>query len=121
MNIDGEYTLDDVLETFPAETNKKCALHLLPSALDFVRERDTEFGTVDIQKFLKAGYGKVVKVMDAMLALCVIEVTEEKPRKYKRLCTKDEINRAIYYNGWIGGADEEYETLEKTNGKGVRL
>jgi hypothetical protein len=108
MNIDGEYTLDDVLEMFPSEPNRKCALHLLPSALDFVRERDTEFGTAQMQKHLKSGYNQTVKVIDALIALCVIEIVEEKPRKYKRLCEKDEINHDIYYNGWMRDADTEY-------------
>ena len=98
------------MSVLPAGPDKSCALNLLPRALDFVRERDTEFGTVDIQKFLKAGYGKVVKVIDAMIALCVIEVTEEKPRKYKRICEKDEINHDIYYNGWMRDADTEYSS-----------
>lgn len=80
-----------LLSILPPGPDKSCALHLLPRALDFVRERDTEFDTADIQKFLKAGYGKVVKVIDAMIALCVIEVAEEKPRKYKRICEKSEI------------------------------
>lgn len=102
--------LEYLLSILPPGPDKSCALHLLPRALDFVRERDTEFRTVDIQKFLKAGYGKVVKVIDAMIALCVIEITEERPRKYKRLCTKDEINHDIYYNGWMRDADTEYSS-----------
>ena len=110
MNIEGEYTLDDILEMFPSEPNRKCALHLLPSALDFVRERDTEFGTAQMQKHLKSGYDQTVKVIDAMIALCVIEIVEEKPRKYKRICEKDEINHDIYYNGWMRDADTEYSS-----------
>lgn len=99
-----------LMSVLPAGPDKSCALNLLPRALDFVRERDTEFGTADIQKFLKAGYGKVVKVIDAMIALCVIEITEERPRKYKRLCTKDEINHDIYYNGGVYAADNKSHT-----------
>ena len=101
---------DEGFEYLISEPDKTCALHLLPHALDFVRERDAEFGTVEIQKFLKVGYGKVVKVIDAMIALCVIEVTEEKPRKYKRICTKDEINLDIYYNAWMRDADTEFSS-----------
>lgn len=52
----------------------------------------------------------MVKVIDAMIALCVIEVTEEKPRKYKRICEKDEINLDIYYNGWMRDCDTEYSS-----------
>lgn len=99
-----------LMSVLPVGPDKTCALYLLSHALDFVRERDTEFRTVDIHKHLKAGYGKVVKVIDAMIALCVIEITEERPRKYKRICTKDEINLDIYYNGWIRDADTEYSS-----------
>ena len=83
--------LEYLTSVLPAGPDKSCALNLLPRALDFVCERDTEFDTADIQKFLKAGYGKVVKVIDALVAMCVIEVVEEKPIKYKRLCEKSEI------------------------------
>lgn len=99
-----------LMSMLPAGPDKTCALHLLPRALDFVQGRDTEFRTVDIQKHLKAGYGKVVKVIDAMIALCVIEVTEEKPRKYKRICTKDETGHDIYYNGGVRDAYKEFSS-----------
>lgn len=99
-----------IMSVLPAEPDKTCALNLLPRALDFVRERDTEFGTVDIQKFLGAKYGNVVKVIDALIAICVIEITEERPCKYKRICTKDEINLDIYYNGGLYAADNESHT-----------
>ena len=99
-----------LISVLPAEPDKTCALNLLPRALDFVRERDTEFRTVDIQKFLRVKYGKVVKVIDAMLALCVLEITKESPRKYKRLCNKSEINHGIYYNGGVYAADNKSHT-----------
>ena len=99
-----------LLSILPPGPDKSCALHLLPRALDFVRERDAEFDTADIQKFLKAGYGKVVKVIDAMIALCVIEVTEEKPRKYKRLAYKGLIEHDVFYNVTVREADDEYNT-----------
>ena len=98
-----------LISVLPAEPDKTCALNLLPRALDFVRERDTEFGTVDIQKFLKAGYGKVVQILDALVALCVIEVVEEKPIKYKRLCEKSEIRygREIVGRQEVKGYEEK--------------
>ena len=80
-----------LLSILPPGPDKSCALHLLPRALDFVRERDGEFGTAQMQKHLKTGYGKTVKILDALIALCVIEALEEKPIKYKRLCEKSEI------------------------------
>ena len=83
--------LEYLLSILPPGPDKSCVLHLLPRALDFVRERDSEFGTAQMQKHLKTGYGKTVKILDALIALCVIEVVEERPIKYKRLCEKSEI------------------------------
>ena len=102
--------LEYLLSILPPGPDKSCALHLLPRALDFVREMDTEFGTAQMQKHLKTGYGKTVKVIDALIALCVIEIVEEKPRKYKRLCEKNEIQHDVFYNTTIHEADDEYHS-----------
>ena len=83
--------LEYLLSILPPGPDKSCVLHLLPRALDFVRDRNGEFGTAQMQKHLKTGYGKTVKILDALVALCVIEIVEEKPIKYKRLCEKSEI------------------------------
>ena len=79
-----------LLSVLPPRPDKSCALHLLPRALGFVRERDSEFGTAQMQKHLKTGYGKTVKILDALVTLCVLQVVEEKPIKYRRLCEKSE-------------------------------
>ena len=42
-----------LLSILPPGPDKSCALHLFPRALDFVRERDSEFGTAQMQKHLK--------------------------------------------------------------------
>ena len=49
-----------------------------------------------------------MKILDALVALCVIEILKEKPIKYKRLCEKSEIQHDVYYNGWMRDADTEY-------------
>ena len=102
--------LEYLLSILPPGPDKSCALHLLPRALDFVRERDSEFGTAQMQKHLKTGYGNTVKILDALVALCVIEVLEEKPIKYKRLCEKNEIQHDVFYNTTIHEADDEYHS-----------
>ena len=103
--------LEYLLSILPPGPDKSCALHLLPRALDFVRERDTEFGTAQMQKHLKkTGYGKTVKILDALVALCVIEVVEEKPIKYKRLANKGLIEHDIFYNVTVREADDEYSS-----------
>ena len=63
-----------------------------------------------MQKYLKTGYGKTVKILDALVALCVIEVVEEKPIKYKRLAYKGLIEHDIFYNVTVREADDEYNT-----------
>ena len=92
------------------KAEKRCALSLLPRALDFVRVRDTEFLTSELQKILGAGYGQTVKVIDAMIALCIIEVASEGPRRYKRVFKTDHIDHDIYYNGGVYSADNESHT-----------
>ena len=102
--------LEYLLSILPPGPDKSCALHLLPRALDFVRERDSEFGTSQMQKHLKTGYGKTVKILDALVALCVIEVVEEKPIKYKRLAYKGLIEHDIFYNVTVREVDDEYSS-----------
>ena len=102
--------LEYLLSILPPGPDKSCALHLLPRALDFVRERDSEFGTAQMQKHLKTGYGKTVKILDALVALCVIEIVEEKPIKYKRLAYKGLIEHDIFYNSTVRETDDEYDT-----------
>lgn len=100
--------LEYLLSILPPGPDKSCALHLLPRALDFVRERDGEFGTAQMQKHLKTtGYGKTVKILDALVALCVIEVVEEKPIKYKRLAYKGLIEHDVFYNVTVREVDDE--------------
>lgn len=102
--------LEYLLSILPPGPDKSCALHLLPRALDFVHERDSEFGTALMQKHLKTGYGKTVKILDALVALCVIEVVEEKPIKYKRLAHKGLIEQDIFYNVTVRETDDEYSS-----------
>ena len=102
--------LEYLLSILPPGPDKNCALHLLPRALDFVRDRDGEFGTAQMQKHLKTGYGKTVKILDALVALCVIEVVEEKPIKYKRLAYKGLIEHDIFYNVTVRETDDEYSS-----------
>ena len=98
---------EGLLSILPPGPNKSCALRLLPRALDFVRERGDEFVTAQMQKHLQTGYGKTVKILDALVALCVIEVVEEKPMKYKRICEKSEIEHDVFYNASICEAENE--------------
>lgn len=97
-----------LISALPAESNTRCVLSLLHSALDFVRKTDTVFETVDIQCFLKSGNSETAKVIDALIVLSVIEVVEEKTRKYRRLADKREIEHDVYYNGSVHEKDNEF-------------
>ena len=68
----------------PDEEDKTCALESFLQALDFVKENE-EFKLVDLQRYLRCGFGTACKVRDALVALCVIEMVEESPRKYRRI------------------------------------
>ena len=89
-----------LLSTLPSGPDKSCALHLLPRALDFVRERNDEFGTAQMQKHLKTGYSKMIKIIDALIALCVIEIVIENPRMYRVIAPKEELEYDVFFNGW---------------------
>ena len=66
------------------EEDKTCALEQFLQSLDFVKNNE-EFKLVDLQRYLMCGFATVCKVRDALVALCVIEMAEESPRKYKRI------------------------------------
>ena len=66
------------------EEDKTCALEAFLKSLDFVKENE-EFKLVDLQRYLQCGFGTACKVRDAFVALCVIEMLEESPRKYRRM------------------------------------
>ena len=70
------------------EPNKECALGQFLKSLDFLRERE-EFKTAQLQGCLKSGYGTVCKVLDALYAICAIEITSGPPHPmYKSLLKK---------------------------------
>ena len=70
------------------EPNKECALGQFLKSLDFLRERQ-EFKTAQLQSYLKCGYGTVCKVLDALCAICAIEIISGPPHTiYKSLLKK---------------------------------
>ena len=64
--------------------DKTCALEQFMETLNFVNENE-EFKLVDLQRYLGCRFGTVCKVRDALIVLCVIEMVEESPRKYRRI------------------------------------
>ena len=74
-----------LMAVLPPGPNKNPVLKEFLTSLSFIRDKKEEFRTVELQRFLRCGYGTVCKVIDALLALCVIETIEERPRKYRCL------------------------------------
>ena len=76
--------MGDFIVELPDEIDKACALDAFFKSLDFVKNNE-EFKLVDLQRYLGCRFGTVCKVRDALVALCVIEMSEESPRKYRRI------------------------------------
>ena len=67
------------------ELDNTCKLEWFLESLKFVHEIE-EFKTSDLQRYLKCGYGTVCKVLDALCALCIIEIIEGPPNlKYRSM------------------------------------
>ena len=60
------------------EPDKVCVLEQFIKSLDFVRIKG-EFKIVELQKYLKCGYGTVYKVLDALCTICAIEIKSGPP------------------------------------------
>ncbi len=79
-----EYTVElpdgtkEYVVEFSDEADKTCALEPFIKSLEFVKETE-EFKTAQLQRYLKCGYGTVCKVLDALRALCVIEIVSGPP------------------------------------------
>ena len=76
-------------------------------ALDFIRENET-FHTANLQRFLHTGYSRVIKVVDALLALGIIEIADEKERpiRYVRAVLPEQLDVNVFYNGTVENAGE---------------
>ena len=76
--------MEEFIVELPDEEDKTCALEEFLESLDFVKN-NKEFKLVDLQRYLQCRFGVACKVRDALVALCVIEMAEESPRKYRRI------------------------------------
>ena len=77
-------SVEEFMIELPDKEDKTCALEQFLQSLNFVKENE-EFKLVDLQRYLQCGFGTACKVRDALVALCVIEMVEESPRKYRRM------------------------------------
>lgn len=76
--------MEGFMVELPDAEDKTCALEQFLQSLDFVKNNE-EFKLVDLQRYLGCSFGAVCKVRDALVTLCVIEMAEESPRKYRRI------------------------------------
>ena len=85
MDVNKEYTFEDVLAMFPEETEKSRIIdnfiEHLKKALEFITTTEV-FKTVDIQRYLRCGYSDTCRVLDALILIGVVEKTEAAPSKY---------------------------------------
>ena len=86
IDTNKEYTFEEIAAMLPAETEESRILdkfmQLLKNSLEFIKTTD-EFKTVDMQRYLKCGYGYAWRVIDTLVLLCAIEKVEDAPAKYK--------------------------------------
>ena len=103
MKPDNNYLLQGI-----PRKNPNCKLPIFMKSLEFLRENEG-FRTVDLQRFLRTGgYSKVIKVIDALLALGIIEIADEKERpiRYVRAVLPEQLDVNVFYNGMVENADE---------------
>lgn len=81
MHQNKEYTLDEIVSMLPQEARKRCILDKFLSSLTFINAQNS-FKVVDLQRYLKIGYGDVVRIIDALVLLSVIKKSEGTPTKY---------------------------------------
>ena len=64
------------------------------SSLDFLISHK-RFGTVELQRYLRCGYGMVAEVIDSLLNMKIIRIIENIPIKYERTISKRKIMEMI--------------------------
>lgn len=85
---------DEILNMFPDEYNKANLLSKFLYSIAFIRSQDV-FKVVDIQRYLKAGYGDTTRVIDALVLLGIIEKINGASTKYRVIPSSDFKNRGL--------------------------
>ena len=85
MDANKEYTFEDVLAMFPEETEKSRSIdnfiEHLKKSLEFIKTTEA-FKTVDMQRYLRCGYGDTCSVIDALILIGAVEKTGAATSKY---------------------------------------
>ena len=97
MKAENNYLLQGIPKNEP---NFK--LPIFMKSFDFLRENES-FRTFDLQRFLHTGYSRVIKVIDALLALGIIDILDdgELPIRYYRSVIPELLNVNVFYNGRV--------------------
>ena len=67
------------------EKREPKTLSLFLESLEFIKEREG-FNTVELQKFLKCSFHDVMKVIDALVALSLVEKNEDESISPRYFC-----------------------------------
>ena len=68
MQRDKKYTFDEIIAILPDEPKEHCVLDKFLSSLAFISGQNS-FNIVDIQRYLKIGYGDTARIIDALVLL----------------------------------------------------
>ena len=98
MDVNKEYTFEDVLAMFPKETEKSriidSFMEHLKKSLEFIKMTEA-FKTVDIQRYLRCGYSDTCRVLDTLVLFGVIEEDTDEyipSGKYKASHLEETVN-----------------------------
>ena len=81
MQRDKKYTFDEIIAMLPDKSNNLCLLDKFITSLTFIGAQNS-FNVVDMQRYLKIGYGDTARIIDALVLLGVIKKSEGTPTKY---------------------------------------
>ena len=81
MDANKEYTFEEIVAALPENAEMTCIVDRFLSSLEFIKA-GKEFKTVDIQRYLRCGYGDACRIIDALVLLGVAERTEDIPPRY---------------------------------------
>ena len=81
MQSNKEHTFDEIIALLPDKQNNRCVLNKFLSSLAFIKTHKI-FNIVDIQRYLKIGYGDTARIIDALVVLGVVENSDEISTKF---------------------------------------
>ena len=71
MQKDNEYSFDEIVAMLPDKRKNRSVLDKFLSSLAFISIQNS-FKVVDIQQYLKIGYGDTARIIDALGRYCAL-------------------------------------------------